>query len=306
MKLTSSVIICTRNRLYDLLRLFGSIQKQILQPDELIIIDSNDEPLCDKQEFKQIFDAKYFPASTLIYKHTKPGLTHQRNVGIDQASADIVYFFDDDVVLTPDYLAQMQAIFLNKQTYAGGMGTVINHGSKGSWRYRLFRTFFLLPRDYASGNFTLSGMPTHAYGTTTFKMVEVLGGCCMAYRLAALKKQRFDERLHGYAYMEDCDISRRIAYDQPLFFNPAAKLYHHNSPINRDAVVKNRAMFVRNYSYLFFKNVYPRNKVKMAAYCWSVFGLFIEGIMVCDMLSLKGYIQGLSSFISEKKTRRDT
>jgi glucosyl-dolichyl phosphate glucuronosyltransferase len=298
--ITSSAIICTRNRLNDLVRMLNSLHQQTSQPDELIIIDSGDKKLINDPSFLALFNEKFFAQTQLIYKHTKPGLTHQRNVGISCAQKDIIYFFDDDVVLDKDYLKQMNFAFLKNPQAAGGMGTITNIPNKNIDIYRFLHSFFLLQKDYASGNFTFSGMPTHVYGTSTFKPVQVLGGCCMAYRRNILKKYQFDEKLYGYAYMEDCDLSRRVSYEAPLFYNPAATLQHFNSPISRDAIQENRAMFIHNYSYLFFKNFYSRNRLKIIPYCWSIVGLFAEALLLRNKAYLQGYFQGLKRFYSSK------
>lgn len=291
--MTSSVIVCTRNRPDDIATFLISMRKQVLQPTELIIIDSSDQPLQQSPAFCAFFHQDHFPITALIYQHTMPGLTYQRNVGITLAHSELIYFFDDDVILDPDYLQEMEHTFLNHPTYGGGMGSITNMSPKKRSFNRLMRQFFCLQRDYASGNFTLSGMPTHAYGTHAFKTVEVLGGCGMAYRAQTLAHHRFDEKLARYAYMEDADISRRISFETPLFFNPRARLEHHNSPFARDAIVENRAMFIRNYRYLFFKNIYPRNKLKIFAYSWSLIGLFIEAAYTRNNAALRGYWKGL-------------
>lgn len=295
-KITSSVIICTRNRFNDLIRMLDSLRQQTIYPDELIIIDSSDKKLIDDSQFLETFNTKRFAQTNLIYKHTKPGLTYQRNIGISCAKKDIIYFFDDDVILDKEYLEQMNQAFINNPHAAGGMGTIRNIPGKNIDIYRLLHSIFLLQRDYASGNFTSSGMPTHAYGTEKFKSVQVLGGCCMAYKTNILKKYQFDETLNGYAYMEDSDMARRISYEAPLFFNPAATLQHFNSPISRDAIVENRAMFIHNYSYLFFKNFYSRNRLKIIPYCWSILGLFVEALLLRNTAYLKGYYRGLKRF----------
>ena len=231
--------------------------------------------------------------------HTSPGWTYQRNVGIANALGDLIYFFDDDVILDTSYLREMNEAFQKNPDYAGGMGTISNV-KKGSPRYQLFRKFFLLPREQASGDFTWSGMPTHPYGTNSFKNVEVLGGCCMAFRKGAVKKHLFDERFSGYAYMEDGDIARRISYENKLFFNPRAQLQHLESPVARDRIVDNSAMFVYNYRYLFFKNFYKRNRLKIVAHWWSLFGLFLEGALLGDWQRVRGYWRGLRSSFSLK------
>ena len=308
MNTTSSVVICTRNRLQDITTCLHSLKEQTVQPNELIIVDSSDNKLVDNPAFTQLCNQQEFPQTNIVYKHTAPGLPLQRNVGISLASSDITYFFDDDVILEKNYLETMNVTFVNNPHYHGGMGAVTNLSSQRLFEsrisyaqfmaQRLIRTIFLLQRDYASGAFTISGMPTHTYGTKQFKEVEVLGGCCMAYKTTVFKKHLFDESLKRYAFMEDCDFSCRVSRDGPLFFNPAAKLKHMNSPLNRDAIVDNRAMYIENYSYLFFKNFYQKNRLKIIAYWWSVLGLFIEATIRGQWAYLKGYVLGLRRFFS--------
>lgn len=296
MKLSTSVILCTRNRPDDLILCLQSLALQVELPNELIIVDSSNEPIFNLQKIQEVFAPKIFPSTKLIYKHSTPGLTLQRNIGISLATQEIIYFFDDDTIIEPDYIKNMQAVFEASPAYAGGMGAITNLDPKKNNWHRLLRKIFLLQSDYASGNFTASGFPTHPYGTTAFKNIEVLGGCCMAFRASILAQHKFDEKLTRYAYMEDCDIARRISYTSPLFFNPQARLQHLSSPLARDAVIDNRAMLIKNYSYLFFKNFYPRNKFKIFAYSWSVFGLFVEAVLLRDKNYIRGYIKGLREY----------
>ncbi len=294
--LTSSIIICTRNRRDDLVRCLESIGTQTAQPTELIIVDSSDTPISTDASITYICNEIERKNTCVITVHTTPGLPFQRNIGIAHARGDIVYFFDDDVHLEPTYLACMQAMFAQYPHFAGGMGSVKNIFAPPTLKHQLFRTLFLLSQDYSSGSFTWSGMPTHVFGKSRWQPVEVLSGCCMAYRKQVFANQLFDEKLGGYAYMEDADFSRRVSYEYPLFFNPEARLFHFHSPASRDAVVKNRAMLVHNYSYLFFKNFYPRNRLKVFCYAWSVLGLFIEALILQRLDYLKGYSKGLWQF----------
>ena len=299
-RLSNAVILCTRNRLPDIVRALQSLAVQTLVPEELIIIDSSDTPLSKQQEFTRYFSVDCFPHSLLLYKHTAPGLPFQRNRGIACATADIVHFIDDDVVLEHDYLEQMHAAFSMRPTYLGGMGTVTNIGMPCFDYIYCLRTFFLLQRDYSSGFFTASGMPQHCYGTKDFKDVEVLGGCCMSYRSSVFKKHLFDEKLGRYAFMEDCDFSKRVSKDGALFFNPCARLAHFNSPLNRDSIVDARALFIKNYSYLFFKNFFSENRWRIFAYGWSVLGLFVEALFVRNRRYIQGYFKGIFEGIGFK------
>lgn len=297
--ITSSVIICTRNRPADIILCLRSLTQQTVCANEIIIIDSSDVPLESNAEFQQMFAQAHFPGTKLVYQHTAPGLPYQRNKGISLATQKLVHFLDDDVILSPTYVQIMNETFADDPAYAGGMGTVTNIPVplKRNW-FRAMRHLFLLQRDYSSGNFTASGMPTHAYGLNELKLVAVLGGCCMSYRRSIFVKHLFDEKLERYAFMEDCDFSCRVSYDAPLFYNPNAKLEHNPSKANRDGIVDNRAMYIKNYSYLFFKNFYPRNRLKVVAYAWSITGLFVEAIITRNSDYLKGYYKGLKQFYS--------
>ncbi len=288
-----SVVVCTRNRITDLIKFLPTLAVQTRQPDELIIVDSSMQPIDQDALFLALFNQNYFPQTKLIYMHTQPGLTLQRNHGIAAASGDIIFFFDDDVTLSPNYLEIIGNRFAQNGAYAGGMGNVTNIKPYRFNLYRIFRLLFLLDRNQASGKFTLSGMPTHAYGNTAPQAVEVLGGCCMAFRNWALKKEKFDEELRFYGYMEDCDIAKRISTTYPLFYEPGAQMEHHESPLGRDRIRQNRAMFITNYSYLFFKNFYRHARWKIIFYAWTVTGLLLEGVLRMNKDVFFGYIHGL-------------
>jgi GT2 family glycosyltransferase len=298
----TSVILCTRNRPDDITAMLHSLKAQTAVPSEIIVVDSSNTPIIEHPSFRNIWHERYFPACKLIYKYTQPGLTYQRNQGVKHASGDIVYFFDDDVILSSTYLEQMNNAFTQNPHYAGGMGAVIPRGSYKPIVNAL-RALFLLQRDYSHGQFTLSGMPTHPYGTSRFRSVEVVGGCCMAFRSYVFIQYSFDENLRFYGFMEDCDFSWRVSRKWPLFFNPQAMLEHKVSPLNRDSWVENRAMFIANYSYLFFKNFYPHSPLAIAAYLWSITGLFLEAIFIVrDKQWIIGYYRGLRHALRHKAT----
>ncbi len=291
-RLTISIIICTRNRLDCIGQCLTSITQQTTAPDELIIIDSSDVPLIAQDAFNSQFDHNTYTKTKLLYRHTRPSLTYQRNIGVDLAHGDIIYFFDDDVILEPNYIQDMQRVFAGHPKYSGGSGSITNIPPyKRTFRY-VIRSFFLIQRNYSSGYFTSSGMPTHAYGTSEFREIQALSGCCCAYRAQIFKKHRFDENLTRYAYMEDCDFSKRVSRDHLLFYNPFAKLAHNQSPLNREKLIDFRTMFSNYYTYLFFKNFYPEKKLRIISYLWSMLGLGIEAFYSTVVLHNTGYIRG--------------
>jgi GT2 family glycosyltransferase len=293
--MSSSVIVCTRNRKADILNFIASLYKQTLLPQQFVIVDSSDTRLGDDKEFADIFYAKR-DRITLDYVHCEPGLTRQRNIGIKKVTEDIVYFFDDDIVLDEDYLQKISDTFAQNPAFYGGMGAVKGVPPKMAWKTRikwLVKRFFLLQHDYGNGKFLPSGFAAHPYGTTEFKKVEVLGGCCFCFRREVFAKHLFDESLFGYSYMEDSDFCRRVSYEYTLFYNPQAQLEHRHSPVARGRITDVSKMLMKNHRYFFKKNFYPRNRFLIVAHLWSLIGLFVFALLFEKKEVLVGYLKAI-------------
>lgn len=296
-----SVVLCTFNRHADLYNCLASLCIQTLPPNEIIIVDASTDAWENYPELIDLFSHTHFPHTALNYLKSPKGLTLQRNLGLRTATRDFIYFFDDDVIIEPTYLQAMHETFIHNPQYVAGMGTITNIAPKKIGLHRIFRKFFLLQHEHGSGNFTASGIPTHPYGTQQFKDIEILGGCCMAFRTQILKKHQFDTALATYAYMEDADIAHRIRQDGAIFFNPAARLQHIQSPVARDTQFINRAMLMRNYRYLFAKNFSNGNPLRILAHWWSIVGLLLEALLLHQMQAFKGYIHGLQTPLATPK-----
>ncbi|MBI1737104.1 MAG: glycosyltransferase family 2 protein [Candidatus Rokubacteria bacterium] len=216
---------------------------------------------------------------------------------VRESTGDLLFFLDDDVVLDPAFVATMVDTFERHPEYQGGMGTlapITRRWSPGTIAGRLF----LLQREYGDGRFSASGMPRHPYGTRRFRDVEVLGGGLMAIRRSVLTEAglEFDERLTGYASQEDTDFSRRLSRRHRLFFDPRAVVDHRHSPRGRATTFERSAMYMRNYRYLYFKNVYPFAPWTLPAHWWAVAGLFMVAIGGRSWETVRGYRAGLAQF----------
>jgi len=308
----TSVVLCTRNRPNEVLRFCQSLLMQTELPYELIIVDSSDMPLSDYPEYidmsRQIgskLDVKYL--------HTQPGLTRQRNYGIKETGGNIVYFFDDDVVLRPDFLQVMNQTFTDNPHYVGGCGLAI--GDKAAYQRNrstvkrirkalsnLYNYIFLLSYKGEAGRFKRSGFPERPFGSETFKEVELLSGCNMGYRKEVFSEFTFDENLAGYALMEDADFSRRISRKHRLFYNPNAVLEHKHATSGRESTYDLKKMYMLNYRYLFIKNRYKGDNLATLAHWWAILGLVAKSLLLWRKEEVRGYLHGLREFNRRKTT----
>ena len=75
--LSSSIIICTKDRGYDLDRCLESLGRQSRQPEQVIVVDSGSDNSRDiVAEY-----ARDHSDVDVIYLRSEPGLTRQRNFG---------------------------------------------------------------------------------------------------------------------------------------------------------------------------------------------------------------------------------
>ena len=308
-----SVVIPTKNRFHDIIKCIESILVQTLLPDEIVIVDSS-----DTQELNRKVKHQFSEKIKIIYIHTKPGLTYQKNVGVEASSGDVIFFLDDDVILDRDFVKKIINIFeKDKEQKIGGVcGDVItiknqNHSIIHSILATIYRPigitlaniFFLCKQ--GNGKFRLSGSSTWLYGTNKIANVECLPGGATAYRREVLNEFKFDENLHGYCYMEDADFSYRVSRKYINVYTPYARVIHKVSPIDKGSQYPRAKMMIENHYYLFKKNIPQIFKHKFAFYM-LIIGLFVMELlgMVVHLRNadrLRGLKDGLLNIIGKKK-----
>ena len=103
---TVAVVICayTEDRWTDLLAAHRSIEGQSVPADEVVVVIDHNPALLARlrQELPQV---------RIVANRGTQGLSGARNTGIDETTADVVLFLDDDAAAEPDWVAAMAAPF---------------------------------------------------------------------------------------------------------------------------------------------------------------------------------------------------
>ncbi|WJS95113.1 glycosyltransferase [Flavobacterium johnsoniae] len=278
-----SLIICTYLRPEPLFKLLQSVRKQILYPNEILIIDgsTNNETQILLQE--NIFlNLKYFKV-----KDEDRGLTKQRNFGISKVNQDseIVCFLDDDTILEENYLEEIIKTFQSDDAVGGVGGIAIN---ENKWKPQingiqynkkknyLFEGYFYpeglrnVVRNYLglASNLGPGKMPLYSHGRTcgfplTGKTYEVdlLIGMSMSFRKTVFNEIKFSKFFEGYGLYEDADFSLRALKFGKNVVNTNARLSHFHDPSGRPNHYKYGKMVVRNGWYVWrIKNPNPNFK----------------------------------------------
>jgi GT2 family glycosyltransferase len=166
---------------------------QTRKPDQLVIC----APASDDVDMTAL---SHLPFPVQFLKSER-GLCRQRNAIIDAVpNADIILFLDDDFLLAPTYIAQMERLFLKNPDVDITTGTVIADGATGPG-ISVDEGLALL-KEIPSPEQELS--PKDAYSGY---------GCNMAVRMSTVHicRLRFDEGLPFYGWLEDVDFSRAVS-----------------------------------------------------------------------------------------------
>ena len=127
-----SLIVSTKNRTDEIVRLFEGFRSQTFQDFEIIVSDQNtDNRVADILEAIQDDWA-----GRLTHLRSSGGLSAARNLGLTIAKGEIVTFPDDDCVYPPQLLENVTAFFDKQPDYGYLMGrSIFDDGKDASSRH---------------------------------------------------------------------------------------------------------------------------------------------------------------------------
>lgn len=293
-----TAVIPTRNRPNDLAKAVASVRVQTRPPDEFIIVDQS-----PGNESRALVDALMSGEERirLVYIHDPriSGLVEAKRVAAERACGDIICFLEDDVILEPDYIEQIELGFSGRPDMVGCCGIVTNPPNQTAIYEILFKLFhrgiFMDTRVGLYGRFNGRGNMLIAS--------DMLSGGLSAWRREVFKVVPFDV-LNGFHMFEDIDFSTRVAryFGSRLYINPNARLEHHCSPINRE-VLGPRQQRKLTECIVYYKK---RCDWPGATYAlsWLLLGMLLESVFQSysarSLEPLQGYCAGLRDGFAKK------
>lgn len=223
-------MIATYKRTQVLEKCLDSLLAQTLFPDEVIVSYYGNNPAIKSLLVEQ---GKYGILNVKYHKVESRGAAIQRNLGAEEAKGDILLFLDDDIICEPDFVKEITDVFLNDSngTVGGASGIVVN--SSYVPLSRMNKLLFDLcvkklerRNEYAgmvvgpAVNFWPKDIPNQKQEAQWLP-----SGCC-AYRRGVFLSHKFNEGFYGYSFMEDVELSCRVAKSHRLTNTTKARLYH--------------------------------------------------------------------------------
>lgn len=301
---STSVIVPTYNRSEELKKFIESLLKQTVLPEELIIVD--DGNLAEIPLKGECLNAGILP---VYFKKDTPGLTASRNAGIKLARGDIIFFFDDDIVLSPRYIEKVLAVYADdKDGSVGGVSgrdmNVAPMKFKNHLR-RLLDIGFMIS-GFSEGKVLPSGFCTN-YGAAGDKSLErrnvdFLPGCSFSFRKEVFRDFLFDtEWFLNYGMGEDKDFSYRVSRKYKLVYEPSAELRHNHCPLMRPNHEKAGKMFVL-FMHIFHERYGVKGIIGKLLFNYALTGYILIKIGIAAFSrekNLHHYIKGMFKAMGE-------
>lgn len=270
-----SIVVCTYRRPDSMARLLDSIRAQDTRARELLVVDAS--PDAEAAPTRERLATGTAVAHQIRYWQvtgSRRGLTRQRNFGLRSVTSDLVLFLDDDVVLRPECVREMEEAHRSGGSPIAGVGCCSDDqfsAPPALWRLR--RAFGMVP-SLDPGRYWASGISVPwGFKPPTGRLVEGdwLPGWAMMWRTAIVRAVGFDERLEGYGQGEDLDFSLRARSFGRLVMLGTPRLRHCHESAGRPDAFRLGYMELRN-RYEIHRRALPARTtrdVAWFAYAWT-------------------------------------
>ena len=235
-----SVVIPTYKRPESLLACVRSLVEQTRVPDVLLIIDDDTLPsdvlvdirsLCERVQMQVVYHQK-------DHQHEPQGSATSRNIGVEKSQHDIVFIFDDDIVLEPAFVASVmnewEVNSRDEQLFA--VGGIISNNRVPS-RFEKFYHRIGGLGDMNTWDINAVGFQSWNDGITETQVGHYAHGGVCSYQKSHLAS------LGGFATFQG---GRTALEDVEMFFKaklaglytivvPVARAWHDHHPSGREA-----------------------------------------------------------------------
>ena len=275
MKINYDVVIATRNRPDALALSVASILRDQRQlPKHLIIVDSSDPQFPVVETVSQI--EKDYNVKITFVKSARANLCYQRNLGLEQVTADVTIFPDDDSIFYPGAIDEILRIYEKDSdlVIAGACPAealqpppsfpaqhVYQQKKSDTFRKFIGATRYKIEHRLVPDPFHLIGQQLiqRSPGIPWLKdenaiKVEFMTGFRMSFRTPVIKAIKFNQAFDAYCLFEDTDASFSAYKLGVLVGARNAHVYHHKFPARRGEGFRLGLWQVLNRAYVVAKN----------------------------------------------------
>ena len=261
------VVIATRNRPTTLENCLRHFERQSVLPNQVIVVDSSEDSNLVRS---RIMTSRIADVEWRFLTSDVQSTCYQRNLGLKQATSEVVFFPDDDSVFYPNSAEAILGAYAQDAAgcVAGVGGRPVLHGPQefaeaghsphfkqrvAPLRNTLESRFVPQPfNTYPQELWARRSLPNWIDGEE-YRAVQTIGGYLLTLRTAIAKRLCFDEVLGygiGYALHEDMEFSMRAQMEGlVLVAAMKAPVFHDVHPGRRANGFNYGFCWILNYLY---------------------------------------------------------
>jgi GT2 family glycosyltransferase len=203
------------------------------------------------------------------------GLTRQRNFALRWVSTDLIVFFDDDVVLLPGCLRDMERVHRELGDQVAGVGARDEFDRTPVTRLWRLRRCLGIVTTLEPGRYCRTGMSIPwGFLPPTDKLVDGdwLPGFAMMWKTALIDQEGFCSEFGGYAQGEDLEFSLRARRKGRLVLAGTARVQHRQHPAGRPDPFRMGYMAIANRYHIHRTGLDDRSwrDVLRFSYAWTL------------------------------------
>jgi len=290
-----SVVIPTFGRPAALQETLESIARTNPLPAQLLIVDGD-----PTSSGSRVVDDLAILGIDVQVLRAEPGVSHQRNVGVEAAQGEVIVFLDDDVLLESGFFGTVEDALADDSLVAA-TGKIVEPQTR---QLLLPESAVrrLIPGGGREGQFTRYGYPRYLRDPDTPKDVEFMGGCLMCVRREAAAAVGFDEQL---ALAEDEDFAYRLSRLGRIRYDPRLTIYHRKLGfLSRDRRRFERKLLFSRL-YIFRKN-FPQTRLARAQFAALVGGLVVHRLLNREFEGARGLLDAIRAMLGKRLDLRLT
>ncbi|HYW20234.1 MAG TPA: hormogonium polysaccharide biosynthesis glycosyltransferase HpsN [Nodularia sp. (in: cyanobacteria)] len=275
-----SVIIPTYGREETLRDSIIDVLNQDYPNFEVLVVDQSPTHQPEIQAYlEEIFAANKIQ----LFRLDWASLPGARNYGVRRSKGEIILFIDDDVNITPEFLAAHAKNYVQNPEVGAVAGRVFDRGKLSDSGGEL-QIEYLPPEAMDPG---IAWYHIDLVHTIKPQQVLTARGCNMSFRREIFTKYglNFDERFRGSAVREESDFCLRIRQTgYKIWYDPEAYLIHLGEETGGCHDISMRSLnyqltFYHNHFLMGLKNLNPIQALRLYA---ALFDCHVLGHPPCN------------------------
>lgn len=197
-----SIVICTHERHAFIKTTIESLCQINYPGFEVIVVDSSETDLTSNA-LELIKKSCNFPL--LIIRSKQRNISISRNIGINKASGEFIFFIDDDAIPPADWLDKLLAIYGDRGTNCAGVGGIVRDMTTDGY-----------PLQYCRGitNIISNTIPIRSHNAINYNRSQGwwyngLMGTNSSYRKDSLEKINGYDEFFEY-FLDETDLCLRL------------------------------------------------------------------------------------------------